>query len=235
MSEQLAWSVPLCEVRGMFQELRLDPSLLSLATESSASRCPRRKSLFPSGKNLSIIGYLIGGAVPESQFTIVGFLLFSWCVSPAKTRSTVRKWLFFPAFLWSGDLRSFQCQCDYTARWHVSRQDREGTCFWIRNWQPNQIYLLRLSTEIWVDFFWGFGNRNLLALITITWLFVVMSLSSKNKFNRVSPFTSDVGYIIDNVGMSGKLTFVHPAAHCHNESVSGWFLVPSSAQTKDLH
>lgn len=92
------------------------------------------------------------GAVPESQFTIVGFLLFSWCVSPAKTRSTVRKWLFFPAFLWSGDLRSFQCQCDYTARWHVSRQDREGTCFWIRNWQPNQIYLLRLSTEIWVDF-----------------------------------------------------------------------------------
>lgn len=62
-----------------------------------------------------------------------------------------------------------------------------------------------------------------------------MSLSSKNKFNRVSPFTSDVGYIIDNVGMSGKLTFVHPATHCHNESVSGWFLVPSSAQTKDLH
>lgn len=36
---------------------------------------------------------------------------------------------FFPAFLWSGDLMSFQCQCNFTAGAQLARQHWEGKCF----------------------------------------------------------------------------------------------------------
>lgn len=122
-SEQPAWSL-LWKVREKFQELRLDPSLLSLATGSSANRCPKRgkpPSLSPSGKNRSTIGYLIegGGAVPNSQFTIIwasytssAFHLI--CVPPLRPIRGFGNYIF-PAFLWSGDLMSFQCQWVFTA------------------------------------------------------------------------------------------------------------------------
>lgn len=110
MSEQPACSLPLWKVREQFQELRLDPSLLSLATGSSTSRCPRRECLFPSGKNLSTIGYLIGGQFPTlslPSYASYETSRLSVDVCPPPRPIHYLEITFLPAFLWSGDLMSF--------------------------------------------------------------------------------------------------------------------------------
>lgn len=152
MSEQPAWSLPLWKVREKSQELRLDPSLLSLATGSSSSRCPRRKSLFPSGKNLSTIGYLTGGQFPTLSLPSYGLLTkplpVSWCMSPAKTDPLFGNYIFpcIPLVWWFNE---FPVPVWLYSSATVGQTTLRGGVFYMRN---RQLWLVYLG---WSDVNWN--------------------------------------------------------------------------------
>lgn len=125
----------------------LSTSLLSLATGSSASRCPRRKSLFPSGKNLSTIGYLTGGQFPNSQFTIIWASYESPAcpsldVCPPLRPIPCLEMTFFPCIPLVRSLNEFPVPGLQLARRH-----REVKCLICPNRQPYPIYLLRCQLK----------------------------------------------------------------------------------------
>lgn len=151
MWEPPAWCLPLRKVREALQELRLDPSLLSLATGSSASRCPRRKSLSPSGKNLSTIGYLIGGQLPNLSLPSHGLvtkpLPVSWCMSPAMTDPLFGNYIFprIPLVWWFNE---FPVPTWLYGRVAVGRATLRGEVSHVcANRQPCPMHLLRYQVK----------------------------------------------------------------------------------------
>lgn len=153
MWAQPAWSLPPQESK-KFQELLLDPFPLSLATGSSASRCPRRESLFPSGKNLSTIGYLIRGEFPVLNLPSYGLLTkapsFTWCMSPAKTDRVFGNYIFpsIPS-VWR---RVSSPNCDLTAGAPLSRA-HWGELSYLRNEEHYSAYLHRCQLKLKLHFF----------------------------------------------------------------------------------
>lgn len=143
---------PLRKVRN-FRSCSWTPFPLSLATGSSTSRCPRKESLFPSGKNLSTIGYLIRGEFPALNLPSYGLLTkapsFTWCMSPAKTDRVFGNYIF-PSI--RSVRRVSSANCDFTAGAPLARAHR-GELSYLRNEQLYPAYLHRCQLKLKLHLF----------------------------------------------------------------------------------